>query len=213
MLPVSAIAFAFWCEAHGVGLLNYFAAPFLLKFAVTVIVNSIAFHAIHYVSHMVPLLWRLHSIHHPDHFVDASTSLRSHPLEHVFNVFYSCLLIGIFGFSPGVLFVTYTLESLLVIFNHSHVGLPLALEKKLSRFIVTPVVHHIHHSSFQPETDSNYGTMFVIWDKLFGTFRADTVQGGPVVKYGLDDVPPEAAGSLDAQLLRPFTMGRSSLSR
>lgn len=210
VLPVSSTVAAYWCEANGIGLLNALHTPFSVNAVVTVAVYSLAFYAIHYLSHVLPLLWRMHSVHHTDHFVDASTTLRLHPLETAFNVLCSCLLVVIFGFSPVVLIAYYAIESAIAVFSHSRMHLSAALERKLAAFLVTPTIHHIHHSSHQPETDSNFGGLFTVWDRLFGTFRSEARGGNGVANYGLEDVSPEEAGSLDAQLMRPFTMRTSA---
>lgn len=208
ILPVSTLAVALWCEAHGVGLLNLFDAPLALKIIVTVAVNSFVFYLVHYLAHCVPLLWRVHSVHHTDTFVDATTATRTHPFELIVNVAAVSVSILLIGHSPAVLMVYYAAEAFIVIYSHSHVQLPARLERMVSALIVTPRLHHIHHSAFQPETDSNFGNVFIIWDQLLGTFRNETCKGGAVEQFGLEDVSADVAGSLDAQLLRPFTMNR-----
>jgi sterol desaturase/sphingolipid hydroxylase (fatty acid hydroxylase superfamily) len=206
VLPVSAIATAWWCEAHGVGLLNVLDAPFAVKIPVTILANSFLFFALHALSHKVPLLWRLHSVHHTDIFVDATTSTRAHPLEHVVAVSSASLGILLIGHSHSVLIFYYALEAVVVIYSHSQLLLPERIERLVSVVFITPRLHHIHHSACQPETDSNYGNVFTIWDRLLGTFRNDTCAGGPVSQFGLEDVNAETACDLDAQLMRPFTM-------
>ncbi len=206
VLPLSAIGTAWWCEAHGVGLLNVIDAPLALKIVVTVLASSLLLFALHVLSHHVPLLWRLHSVHHTDIFVDATTSTRAHPLEHVVLVTASSLAILVIGHSPSVLICYYAIEAVIVIYSHSQLLLPQGIERLVSAIFITPRLHHIHHSAHRPETDSNYGNIFTIWDKLFGTFREDTCAGGPVAQFGLEDVSATTACDLDAQLMRPFAM-------
>lgn len=206
LLPMSALAVALWCETHNVGLLNYFDAPLSIKIVATLALASFSSYAIHLISHRVPLLWRLHSIHHTDTFLDVTTSLRIHPLEQALSIIVVCILVLIFGHAPVVLMAYLAAESIVVIFSHSQFRLPAGIERIASLVLVTPAIHHIHHSAYQPETDSNYGNAFIIWDRLFGTFRDRTRLGTAVEQYGLEHVSPDEAGDLDTQLLRPFTM-------
>jgi sterol desaturase/sphingolipid hydroxylase (fatty acid hydroxylase superfamily) len=206
LMPVSALTVALWAEAHKVGLLNYFDAPLAIKIVATVALASFSAYLLHLMSHRVPLLWRLHSIHHTDTFLDVTTSLRIHPLEQALSISITCVLVLIFGHAPVVLMAYLAVESIVVIFSHSQFRLPAGLERIASLVLVTPAIHHIHHSAYQPETDSNYGNALIIWDRLLGTFRNRTRTGTTVEHYGLERVSPDEAGDLDAQLLRPFTM-------
>lgn len=206
LLPISVISVALWCETHNIGLMNYFSFAPAPQAVFTILINSFGFYLLHYLSHNVFWIWRLHSLHHSDHFVDATTSLRAHPLEQILNLAYSVLLTVVFGYSAGVLVFYYMIEAVIVIYSHSHIKLPQPVDRVLSKFFVTPTIHHIHHSSHMPETNSNYGNAFTIWDRLFGTFRPTTIKGGAVERYGLEDTDMELSTNLEAQLMRPFVM-------
>jgi sterol desaturase/sphingolipid hydroxylase (fatty acid hydroxylase superfamily) len=204
VLPVTSFVIAVWCEINSFGVMNFFNVPFIVKNLATVAVYSFANYGLHYLHHAVPLLWRFHSVHHSDYFVDASTSVRSHPIEQIVGVFCFGMVIALFGLSSIVLLVYPVFEFFVVVFGHSQLQLPARFEKHLSALIVTPALHHIHHSALPAETDSNFGNVFTIWDRLLGTFRATTLDGGSVKTYGLNDVRPDDASDLDAQLMWPF---------
>lgn len=206
LLPISVISVALWCEAHDFGLMNHFDFAPPLQAVFTILINSFFFYVMHYLSHNVFWLWRLHSLHHSDHFVDATTSLRAHPLEQILNLAYSVLLAAVFGYSAVVLVFYYAAEAVIVVFSHSHIKLPQAVDRALSKLFVTPTIHHIHHSAHMPETNSNYGNALTLWDRMFGTFRPATIKGGPVEHYGLEDTDAEMSTRLEAQLMRPFLM-------
>jgi sterol desaturase/sphingolipid hydroxylase (fatty acid hydroxylase superfamily) len=202
--PLSVVLVAGWSEVHGTGLMNLIALPWTVRFILSIFAMSFAGYLMHYLSHAVPLLWRLHSIHHADSFVDASTSLRMHPLEPLVVTGFLSLVAVLTGSSASAILLYTTVEILFAIFNHSRFRLPVAVERRLSWFLVTPSFHHVHHSSHQPETDSNYGNVLTIWDQLLGTFSKRHSSVDSSIHYGLAGVPGETAHDLDAMLLHPF---------
>jgi sterol desaturase/sphingolipid hydroxylase (fatty acid hydroxylase superfamily) len=156
----------------------------------------------HFVEHQVPLFWRFHIIHHADNNVDVTTGLRHHPLESVWRgVFF---YIGIFA-SGAPMYAVLLYQTLLVFmtgFTHANIGLPAWLDRSLSWVIVSPNMHKIHHHWKQPYTDSNYGAVFSIWDRLLGTFiKLDPKN----IQYGLDKYyPNEKDEDFVALMKRPF---------
>lgn len=204
LAPVSVLAVAAWGESHSIGLMNHFVMPEALRFAISILAISFAGYVMHYASHAIPLLWRFHIVHHADHFVDASTSLRSHPLEPLIVATFLILVVAVLGLSSTSVLIYSIVEITVAIFNHSRFRLPAAVDRLLSWLFVTPSFHHIHHSSYQPETDSNYGNVLTIWDYLFGTFSKQHMKTDAPIQYGLKQVPPEKASDLDAMLVYPF---------
>jgi exosortase len=155
----------------------------------------------HRVFHEVPLLWRVHRVHHSDTAVDISTSVRHHPFETMIATLVPFLLLFALGFSVqafGLYLLVVTASSIL---THANISLPESLDRRLRSCVVTPDVHAIHHSSEPIETNSNYGAVLTIWDRLFGTYRAPA--GGPA-RLGLEYFRREQDASLLSALIQPF---------
>jgi sterol desaturase/sphingolipid hydroxylase (fatty acid hydroxylase superfamily) len=202
--PVLAVASAQWAESNGVGLLNWLSAPWWIALPCTVLVRSLGHYAIHVASHKIPLVWRLHRVHHCDVHLDVSSALRSHPLE---MIAISIVMIPVnvsLGLSPVVLAIYEGVEVVANILTHANIRIPQSLERCVRWLVMTPSLHRLHHSTFQVETDSNYGNVFSFWDRLFGTYRGETIQSGGKFRFGLDDVSPERAGNFQSQLRLPW---------
>jgi sterol desaturase/sphingolipid hydroxylase (fatty acid hydroxylase superfamily) len=172
LAPVSVVWGANWANGHGVGLLNLITSPWWIAVAGTLAVRSLADYSVHVLMHKVPVFWRLHRVHHHlDTHLDISTSLRSHPAEYVTSVLIIVPVAIVLGLTAWVLII-YELTDLMVsVFSHANLRVPQRLDRWLRWGLVTPNMHSLHHSSNQPETDSNYGTLFTYWDRLFGTYR------------------------------------------
>lgn len=171
ILPISLISASQFAHSKSFGLFNVF--EFSLPILVVGVLAARGFISWlnHFLMHKVSLFWRIHQVHHLDTQLDTSTTVRFHPLEFVANLAVSLPLVLLFGGPTWIYLVYELLDAGINVFSHSNIRLPERLNSGLSWFIVTPNVHQIHHSSFQPETDSNYGAVFTIWDRLFGTFR------------------------------------------
>jgi len=138
----------------------------------------------HRLNHRVPFFWRFHQVHHSDTALDTTTTFRFHPgeicLSHIFNL----AVFAILGMSASHLLSYKVIFWGVIIFHHSNTAFPLTFDRFLRRLIVTPFMHRIHHSPLRPETDSNYGSVFSFWDKLFKSYRVrDQVNN---VVFGLD---------------------------
>lgn len=140
---------------------------------------------IHWVQHKIGWMWQFHRVHHIDTEVDATTALRHHPVESLLRVFALFAAIIILGVPFWMVMLYQSLSAFLSQFNHANIHLPKWLDNALSWVIVSPDMHKVHHSHYQPETDANYANIFSIWDRLFGTFVKvpDTL----AIKYGLDE--------------------------
>jgi len=160
----------------------------------------------HRLLHAVPCLWRLHAVHHSDTDLDASTHFRHHPLEQLLSLLLFAgfvLLLGPEPFALGFALLLHRCNSLL---NHSNIALPLALDRVLRRFIVTPDMHRIHHSAQREETDSNFGNLLSCWDRLFGTWVAEPAGGQQAFELGLREYTQTGRTGLWGQLCGPFTV-------
>lgn len=187
-LPVSLVAAARWAEVHGWGLLRGVSLPVAVLLVVNLLARGFISFATHYLMHKVPLFWRLHRVHHLDTELDVTTTVRFHPLEFVVSTLPAVPLVVALGLTPWALSVYELLDVAVTLFSHANLRLPGALEGILRYLIVTPDLHRIHHSSFQPETDSNFGAVFPVWDLVFGTFLPESRDGHAAMRLGLDEV-------------------------
>jgi sterol desaturase/sphingolipid hydroxylase (fatty acid hydroxylase superfamily) len=203
-VPVLSVGSAQWAASHGVGLLNWIAAPWWMALPCTLLVKSLSQYVFHLVAHKNPLLWRLHRVHHCDVHLDVSSALRNHPLELLASIAFTIPVTMAFGLSPVVLAVYEGVEVFVNMFTHTNIRLPDIVERYARSLLVTPDMHRLHHSAYQVETDSNYGNVFSFWDRLFGTYRGETIQSGETFRFGLDDVSRERAGNLASQLSLPW---------
>ncbi len=203
-LPVLTVASAQWAVTHQFGLLNWLAAPLLVALPITILGRSFAQYAFHVLSHKVPLLWRLHRVHHCDEHLDATSTLRNHPLELIASAIFISAIVAMLGLSPAVLIAYESIEALLNLLAHANIRLPPTTERVArALFFITPAVHRIHHSARQEETDCNYGAVFSFWDRLLGTYR-DKAAESEAFRFGLDEIGRERAQSLEAQLALPW---------
>lgn len=191
------------------GLMTRLGVPYAGQIVVGFVVIDFSFgYLAHRAMHWSPTLWRAHRIHHCDPFVDATTALRNHPIEGVWRS--TCLLAP--AWALGIPAEVVLLHRLLTVVNgsleHANVRLWPPLERALSLFWVTPNMHKVHHSRERVETDSNYGNLLSIYDRMLRTFTP--TDGAFTVVYGLDDVDPVRATSLRTLLAMPFRAAKSS---
>jgi len=188
VLPISFIGAALWAEARGVGLLHWVHLPLAVVAAATLLVRGFISFFTHYLNHVVPLFWRVHRVHHLDTELDVSTTVRFHPLEFVIGLVPGVPLVIAFGLAPSVLVVYELLDVIVTLWSHSNLRLPAGVDRALRYVIVTPDLHRVHHSAWRPETNSNFGAVFPVWDIVFGTFRAAPRDGHETMRLGLDEV-------------------------
>lgn len=159
----------------------------------------------HFVEHKTPPLWRLHLVHHSDQQVDTTTANRHHPGESVVRFAFTLLGVLVTGAPMWLVFLYQSLSVVLSQFNHANIALPRALDRALSWVIVSPDMHKVHHHYVLPWTDSNYGNLFSVWDRLFGTYM--TLERAAVV-YGVDThMAPGEHGTVGALLTMPVRRG------
>jgi sterol desaturase/sphingolipid hydroxylase (fatty acid hydroxylase superfamily) len=172
----AVVALARIGSEHGWGLLHAVALPSWLALAVGVVLMDYTLWVWHVLTHRVPLLWRFHLVHHVDLDLDASTALRFHFGELILSIGWRAGQVLALGLSPLGLSVWQTLTLLSIMFHHSNVQLPLGIERRLVRLVVTPRMHGIHHSTVREETDSNWSSVLSVWDRLHRTLRLDVPQ-------------------------------------
>jgi sterol desaturase/sphingolipid hydroxylase (fatty acid hydroxylase superfamily) len=156
----------------------------------------------HFVQHKTPPMWRLHLVHHSDTTVDTTSANRHHPGESVVRFVFTTLAVVVAGAPIWMVFLYQSVSVVLSQFNHANIALPAALDRALSWVIVSPDMHKVHHHYVLPYTDSNYGNVFSVWDRLFRTFR--TMDRTTIV-YGVDThMDPKEHATIGALLTMPF---------
>lgn len=203
--PVSALVAAEAAGRSGVGLLNAWAPSDGWVVALAgVAALDLWRYLEHRVLHAVPLLWRLHVTHHSDIETDFTTTERHHPLETIFVSASLVLAVVLIGISPLAVALYVVLSSAVAPFSHANVRLPEGLERALAALIVTPGVHNVHHSARRAETDSNFGTLSTLWDRLLGTYRAPDRAREKARVIGLEYFRDAESARLDRVLAQPF---------
>ena len=163
----------------------------------------------HWVQHQTPMLWRLHLVHHSDTHVDTTTANRHHPGESVVRFAFTTAAVVAVGAPMWMVFLYQSLSVVLSQFNHANIALPPAVDRAISWVLVSPDMHKVHHHYVLPHTDSNYGNLFSVWDRLFGTFR--TMERGALT-YGIDTHFPAAEhATIGALLTMPLRKGTRRL--
>lgn len=203
-VPLAAVATAHYAQGNGWGLLNWVALPAWLEFAVALLVLDFAIWLQHWASHKIPLLWRLHQVHHADRDIDVTTAIRFHPIEIGLSMLWKIAWVLALGPSALAVIVFEITLNAGAMFSHANLRLPAALDRLLRLLIVTPDMHRVHHSVARHEHDSNYGFNLSIWDRLFRTYTAQPEKGHENMIIGLKPYQDEAPSRLLWSLALPF---------
>ncbi len=184
--PAAATGAALWADSRGYGLMPLIGASPLVAGVLACIILDFAVWLEHLLSHKIPILWRIHRVHHSDTGLDLTTALRFHPLEILLSMLWKSAVIILIG-APAISVLIFEIVlNGAAMFNHANVRLPPRLDHLLRRLVVTPDMHSIHHSSQPDETDTNYGFNLSLWDRLFSTYRAQSRQTPEDMRVGLD---------------------------
>lgn len=191
-----------WNSANAVGLLHWLHWPLWLELIIALLVlDFIAQYCVHVLLHKVRWMWRLHLVHHSDNKVDATTGTRHHPGDYLFREVFALLAIVILGLPLGFYLLYRFITILFTYFIHANMRLPRTVDRTLSWIFVTPGMHKFHHHYELPWTDSNYGGILSIWDRLFGTFTYENVDD---IRYGINVLDDKVSDRLGYQLALPF---------
>jgi sterol desaturase/sphingolipid hydroxylase (fatty acid hydroxylase superfamily) len=215
LLPVAAIGVAAFAAKHGLGLLHLFQLPYSLAVMLSILVLDLAIYLQHRMFHAVPLLWRLHRVHHADLDFDVTTGARFHPLEILLSTVIKFTVILVVGPPAVAVLMFEILLNATSMFNHSNVRIPTSLDRFVRGLVVTPDMHRVHHSIKPRETNSNFGFNLSWWDRLFGTYRAQPEASHGAMTLGIDQFRSPRELWLDRMLLQPFhtEIGRYPTSR
>lgn len=207
VFPASAVGVALWAEGQGIGLLPLVGLPWLAAAILGFVALDLLVYGQHVAFHKVPLLWRLHRMHHADTELDVTSGFRFHPLEIVASLLTKAALIVLLGVPPLAVVAFEIVLNGMAMYNHSNVRLPERVERWLRWLVVTPEMHVIHHSTERRETDSNFGFNLAIWDRIFRTYSHRPGAGYEGMTIGLDSFRDRAEQRVDRLLTQPFRKG------
>jgi len=208
IFPTAAVGLAVLAVDRGWGMLNQLTAPHALKIVAGVMLLDLAIYLQHVMFHAVPVLWRLHMVHHADVDFDVTTGLRFHPVEIVLSMLIKLAVILVLGPPVVAVLIFEVLLNATAMFNHGNVRLAPSLDRVVRWFVVTPDMHRVHHSVVLRETNSNFGFNLPWWDRLLGTYRAQPVAGHEGMTIGLEQYQEQRRQTLPWLLVQPF-VGRT----
>ena len=204
-LPIAATGLALHATDQGWGLLQQVELPEIFSVLTGIIVLDLAIFFQHVLFHAVPTLWRLHRVHHADLDFDVTTGTRFHPIEIFLSMAIKFAVILAFGPPALAVLIFEVVLNATAMFNHANVRIPSSLERMVRWFIVTPDMHRVHHSVLPNETNSNFGFNLAVWDRLFGTYRAQPAKGHTDMTIGLKNFrDPRKVDRLAGMLWLPF---------
>lgn len=185
LFPAAAVGMAVFVQKQGWGLFNYYHLPEALVIIAVVVIMDFMIYLQHIMVHAVPLLWRLHRVHHADLDIDVTTGARFHPLEIIFSMLIKFAVIALLGAPAVAVIIFEVLLNATSMFNHSNVRMPAGVDRFLRLFLVTPDMHRVHHSVEDDETNSNFGFNLPWWDHLLGTYTAQPRAGHEDMQIGI----------------------------
>jgi sterol desaturase/sphingolipid hydroxylase (fatty acid hydroxylase superfamily) len=200
----SAIQLSMLAEKGGWGLLNNVSLTFWLKAAIGVILLDLVIYLQHAMFHGLPILWRLHMMHHTDLDIDVTTGVRFHPIEIFISMGIKMVAVFLVGVSASGVLIFEVLLNATSMFNHGNVRLVASVDRLLRLLIVTPEMHRVHHSVILRETNSNFGFNLPWWDRLFGTYKDQPAAGHLEMTIGLSHFQDREGLTLPGLLLLPF---------
>ena len=200
----AAVLAALDAGAMGWGVFNRLDWPGWVEVLLVFVALDFAIWLQHLLSHKIPVLWRLHRVHHADRDIDVTTAIRFHPIEIALSMLFKIALVYALGASVVAVILFEVVLNGAAMFNHANVRLPLPVDRWLRLVVVTPDMHRVHHSVHRREHDSNYGFNLAIWDRLFRTYTPQPSDGHTGMTIGLSEYQTPAPARLGWSLLFPF---------
>ncbi len=202
-LAIVIVLISDWCFANEFGIVHWMGAGTLATILITIlVVDFFGGWLVHITEHKWKLLWRFHVVHHADTSVDVTTGLRHHPVESVLRGVFFFMGILATGAPMYAVMIYQTFLVFFTAFEHANISLPKWLDRAMGYVFISPNMHKVHHHWKQPYTDSNYGAIFSIWDRLLGTYKNLEPHQ---IRYGIDkDYPDEKDEDLLLLLKKPF---------
>ena len=186
-VPITAVATAVFAARHGWGLFHLMHVPGILAAAGSIIALDLIIYLQHIVVHAVPVLWRIHRVHHADLEYDVTTGIRFHPIEIVLSLAIKLMAIVLLGAPVLAVVLFEAILNGMAMFNHGNFRLPATWDRILRQVVVTPDMHRVHHSSETDELNSNFGFNISLWDRLFGTYREQPRMGHENLRIGIEE--------------------------
>lgn len=206
LFPVGAGGVAVFAADRSWGLLNWIEMAEIPEILLSLIILDYALYFQHRVAHAIPLLWRIHRVHHADPHVDVTTGLRFHPLEIVLSWLFKAFVIVVFGVPVIVVIVFELVLNGMAMFNHANVFIPVRFDRKIRLLLVTPDMHRIHHSTIRAEQNSNFGFNLSLWDRIFRTYRAQPTLSHDTMVIGLEETGSKSISCRFLSLIKlPFS--------
>lgn len=190
-----------WITKNHIGLFNQIQIPYAAKVITGVFCTDLVSYWFHRSYHTIPLLWRLHRVHHSDTNLDSATFFRFHPFDWFLDNSSAIVAACIFGLDMNIIAFDFLLYLPLLLAHHSNIVFPAWFDNSFGKIIVSPNIHKVHHHQQQQFTDSDYGNIFIIWDKIFGTYKYLPVNE---IKYGLEEFDSKQRQSFWFLLMSPF---------
>jgi sterol desaturase/sphingolipid hydroxylase (fatty acid hydroxylase superfamily) len=187
VLPAGAVSIALFADHAGVGLFHYYTVPYAVAVAASVIALDFVIYLQHVMFHAIPLLWRLHRVHHADLDFDVTTGVRFHPIEILLSLGIKAAAILLLGAPALAVLVFEVLLNGTTMFNHGNVRLAPRFDRWLRWIVVTPEMHRVHHSVMPHETNSNFGFNLPWWDRICGTYKHEPDMGHEAMTIGLHE--------------------------
>ena len=204
LLPVLPVGMALMSQERGWGILNIITLPALIKIVLAVLALDFVIYFQHVLFHFLPILWRLHRMHHTDLDIDVTTGNRFHPIEIVISAGIKLGAVALIG-PPAVAVVAFEVAlNATSQFNHGNIRMPETVDRWLRLGVVTPGMHRVHHSVIPRETNSNFGFNFPWWDRLCGTYRPQPEEGHDGMTIGLKEFRDPGRLTLFRLLIQPF---------
>lgn len=185
LVPIAPVTLAATAQSQGWGLFNLLGIPGWIELIAGLLILDLIIYLQHRLFHRIPLLWRLHRMHHTDLDLDVSTGTRFHPIEIALSLLIKIAAVLLFGIAPLTVLLFEIILNATSMFNHANLALPLPLDRWLRLLLVTPDMHRVHHSVFPKETDTNFGFCQPWWDRLLGTYKAQPRDGHDAMTIGL----------------------------
>jgi len=208
LVPIAAVGAAIDASAQGWGLFNILEWPIWLELIISIVILDLVIYAQHVASHKIPIIWRVHRVHHSDRDIDVTTAIRFHPIEILLSLVLKVGVIYLLGPAVVAVIIFEVILNGSAMFNHSNIKLPLGLDRVLRWLIVTPDMHRVHHSTIVRETDSNYGFFLPWWDRLFGTYIDQPKHGHDDMDIGIAEWQDERPTKIGWSLIIPFIKQR-----
>ncbi|MCU7882484.1 MAG: sterol desaturase family protein [Candidatus Thiodiazotropha sp. (ex Lucinoma aequizonata)] len=216
LFPTATVGVAVLAEQQGWGLLHYYELPYALPIVIAVVTMDFVIYLQHVMVHAIPLLWRLHRVHHADLDYDVTTGARFHTIEIILSMLIKFATIMVLGPPVVAVVIFEVLLNATAMFNHCNIYIPEKIDRVLRLFVVTPDMHRVHHSVHAPLTNSNFGFNLPWWDRLFGTYVAQPPEGHIEMEIGLHDFrDPKQVDRLPGMLMLPFVrqLGEYTINR